>query len=109
MDSDLPVVAMDVVEVLFEYKGSRRELLHPVSTLCDRIEQELEGLGVAGATVTLCAGSSQTDDDDSPRFFLQRWSSKWQTFVNVESICDIHGDDRLTVVRKPISSPVKVW
>ena len=107
MDSD--TVATDVVEVLFEYKGSRRELLLPVSTLCDCIEHELQGLGASGATVSLSACPSQNDDDNSRSFFLQRWSDKWGAFVNVESLKEIHGDDRLTVVRKPVSSPIKVW
>ena len=83
------------VEVLFEYKGSRKELILPVSTLCDRVEQELEGLGVSGATVTVSPGSAQTEDDNARTFFLQRWSSKWGTFVNVESVCEIGGGDRL--------------
>ena len=98
-----------VVELLFEYKGSREELILPVSTLCDRVEQELEGLGVFGGTVTVTPGSAQTEDDNVRTFFLQRWSSKWGTFVNVESIYEIGGGDGLTVVRKPVSSPVKVW
>ena len=93
------------LEVLFEYKGSRKELLLPVSTVCDRIEQELQGLGVSGATVTLSPGLAKAQDNS---FFLQRWCSKWGAFVNIDSVYELRGDDRLTVVRRLTSSPVKV-
>ena len=95
-----------MVEVLFEYKGSRRVLCFEVSTVCDRVEQELRDLGVTEPNVNLSAGLAESDNHSS--FFLQKWCSKWEAFINVESIDEIHGNDRLTVVRKPSSSPVKV-
>ena len=40
-----------MVEVPFEYKGSRRALCFEVSTVCDRVEQELRDLGVTEPNV----------------------------------------------------------
>ena len=40
-------------------------------------------------------------------FLLQRWSITWNLFVDVESVDDIKGQDRLTVVRAP-SQEVKL-
>ena len=42
-----------MVEVLFEYKGSRKALIFQVSAVCDRVEQELRDLGVNEPTVSL--------------------------------------------------------
>ena len=97
-----------MVEVLFEYKGSRKALCFQVSTVCDRVEQELRDLGVAEPDVNLSAGVVKPDGENPNSFFLQKWCHKWKDFINVENVSEIHGDDRLTVVRKPTSSPVKV-
>ena len=97
-----------MVEVLFEYKGSRKVLCFQVSSVCDRVEQELRDLGVTEPNVNLSAGLAKPDSENPNCFFLQKWCRKWGAFINVENIDEIHGDDRLTVVRKPTSSPVKV-
>ena len=95
------------MEILFEYKGSRKALVFQRSTVCDRIEQELRDLGVNDPDVNLSAGLAK--DNDNPNcFFLQKWCQKWGAFVNVDNAHEINGEDRLTVVRKATSSPVKV-
>ena len=54
-----------MVEVLFEYKGSRRALCFEVSTVCDRVEQELRDLGVTEPNVNLSAGLAESDNHSS--------------------------------------------
>ena len=98
-----------VVEVLFEYKGSRKALIFQVSAVCDRVEQELRKLGVNEPTVSLSAGLAKPGNENPNCFFLQKWCCKWGTFINVENVHEILSDDKLTVVRKPTSSPVKVF
>ena len=71
------------------------------------MEQELRDLGVAEPDVNLSAGVVKPDSENQNSFFLQKWCHKWKDFINVENVSEIHGDDRLTVVRKPTSSPVK--
>ena len=97
-----------IVEVLFEYKGSRKELIFQASDVCDRVEQELQDLGVNEPRVNVSAGLAKPDNDNPNCFFLQKWCHKWGAFINVENVREINRDDRLTVVRKPTSSPVKV-
>ena len=97
-----------MVEVLFVYKGSRRALFFQVSAVCDRVEQELQDLGVNEPTVNLSAGLAKPENKNLNCFFLQRWCHKWETFINVENVQEIYSNDRLTVVRKHTSSPIKV-
>ena len=94
-----------IVDIPFEYKGSRKELHLSVSSICHHIQQELCAFGVAGAVMTL---SSPQDSADNNNFFLQRWCRKWGAFVNVENMYEVCNDDKVTVVCKPISSPTKV-
>ena len=96
------------MEVLFEYKGSRKELVFQVSDVCGRVEQELRELGVTEPSVNLCAGLAKPADENPNCFFLQKWCNKWGAFVNVQNVREIRSDDKLTVVRKPVGSPVKV-
>ena len=52
------------------------------------------------------AGSESSEQEST--FLLQRWSHKWKAFVNVSSIHEILDQDKVTVTRKPVSSPSKV-
>jgi len=84
------------VEVLFEYKDSRKVLyLHP-SQACECVQEELRCMGLTNAVVTLSVLPETTDC-----YFLQKWDSKWKTFVDVDSTDQVGESDRLSVVHNP--------
>ena len=63
------------VEILFEYKGSRKELsqelyLRP-STVCESIQKELQCMGLTDAVVKLSVMPDKTDC-----YFLQRYDAR---------------------------------
>ncbi len=58
-----------MVEVLFEYKDSRKELSVIPTEVCETIAQELKGLGIEGSVVVSFSGGSGD-------FLLQKYSSK---------------------------------
>lgn len=63
--------------------------------------------------ISLCGSglSSEEKNDikDKEVFLLQRWSTKWQTFVDVSATEEIISGDKLTVAPKSLmESPKKV-
>ena len=95
------------IQVLLEYGGSRRPLLVSKSgSMCNVIERELEKLGCIEPSVHVSAGMVAMNAPGG-LFLLQRWSTTWNSFVDVESVDDIETQDRLTVVRAP-SQEVKL-
>lgn len=77
------------IEVLLEYKGSRRTITCPVASLRDRI--------------LVVLGLPDTFGKPESNYILQRFSSKWQTFVDVTKIEDeVLDGDRLTVIPNEI-------
>lgn len=98
------------IEILFEFKGYRKACKVKHSALCLSIQQQLHFVGEPEATV-LVAESELVDSegsDQSSTFLLQKWSNKWKAFVNVGSVFEILNEDKVTVTRKPVSSPTKV-
>ena len=93
------------MEILFEFKGSRRTIKCTARTeLRDRICGELDALGVADSSV----GFAHESGSSSRAYILQRFSSKWNTFVDVDKAEDILNGDRLTVVPTPVAATQKV-
>lgn len=96
------------MEVLLEYKGSRRQLqIADPDNIYETIEESLKKTGWSGFLAL------QTDNESdlaelTDIYFLQRWSQKWSTFVDIADIEEIQSGDRLTVVAKPSKSPTKV-
>ena len=88
------------VEVLFEFRGSKKELLFSPLDACSCIEQEIRNMGCPGAIVSLSSGATNSGD----HFFLQRWSHRWDSFVNVETHDQFMEHDKITVVANAVSS-----
>ena len=91
-----------LIDVLFQFKGSSKVLTLSPHDACPYIQQELRNMGFEGAVVTL---SSKVSVEPN-HFFLQKWSRKWETFVDVETIQQIAQDDKLTVVPNPVGPVV---
>ena len=98
---------LHAMEVLVEFKGSRRQL-----TLSNSTGNVLEEISNAlGKTVVLAKAESSQPKSTSPtcaEYLLQRWSGKWDTYVDVDNLSEITDGDRLTVILKPCGSPAKV-
>ena len=87
---------MEDVRVLFEYGGSRKPLcVSADASLCSILGRELEKHGLATPTIHLSSAGSIAPSS----FLLQRWSSTWNAFVDVQ---DIEDQDKITVV--PVSA-----
>ena len=66
--------------MLLEYKGSRRTITCSTSTLRECV---LETLGIPG-----------TFSD----YILQRYSSRWETFIDIDQVDEIYDGDRITII-----------
>ena len=96
------------MEILLEYKGSRRQLqITDPDDLFEIIEESLKKTGWSGF-LALQTDSESDLAELTDVYFLQRWSHKWSTFVDVADAEEIQSGDRLTVVAKPSKSPTKV-
>ena len=95
------------VEVLFEYKDSKRKLTLIPEQVCETITEELANrFGIKNVVVYLSKPLSSNASFNPPeQFLLQKWSSTWQSFVDVEHTDEIEDRDRLTIVTMPGSSP----
>ena len=88
------------LDILFEYKGSRKPLRR-VRRECvvEVIKEELVRYGDTAAVVQL-SGEGSTDGSV---YLLQKWSDVWGTYVDVEEIDDLEDKDKVTVVPMPTS------
>lgn len=95
------------VEVLFEYKDSKRKLTLDPEQVCETITEELANRFGKKNPVVCLSKPLTSDASLSPpeQFLLQKWSSTWQSFIDVEHTGEIEDKDRLTVVTMPGSSP----
>lgn len=83
---------MEEIEVLFEYNESRTSIKSPKGELRNRIGSKLEALGVKSAF-----------SDGS--LILQRFSKKWEAFVDVHDDEPVIDGDKLTVITSSIVPP----
>ena len=84
---------MTELELLFEFRGSRRRIIGNHSNICQLIELELKRFGQTTARVQYsgdCGGCNS--------FLLQKWSTAWNSFIDVESAHELEDRDRITVV-----------
>ena len=82
------------IKLLFEYRESKRCLCVNRSNVCETIEKELSRFGQTVSKVSLSG-----DCGSSNSLLLQKWSTAWDTYVDVETVDDLDDKDRVTVVR----------
>ena len=100
------------MEVLFEYRGSRKELaVGSLDNLTDVVTAELRQLGRTRAVVLTSNDNLPvpTDRRQSPPevYLLQKWSALWDCYVDVRHTNDVKDGDRLAVLARP-KPPSKV-
>ena len=81
---------MKEIEILFEYKESRTNIKCPLSEVRDRIVLKLEVFGIK-------------DPFSGGGYILQRFSKKWDAYVDVDENDSILDGDRLTVISSAVS------
>ena len=93
------------IEVLFTYRGHRSVINANRNRICKEVEQHLE----ISKACTSCARvvlNTITSDDLSGSssgldiYFLQRWSSTWDTYINVKDINEVQDRDWVTVTKE---------
>ena len=90
------------IDILLDYKGSRKDCKATHSTLCMCIQQQLHSFGESDPVV-LSGSCPEPESSNQEIFLLQKWSAKWNTFVNVDRVEEINDQDRVSVTRKPLS------
>ena len=91
-------------EFLLEFQGSKRPFdVTNLFETCEMVECQLKALGVKAKVVLASeiSPNSAAGPDGASTLLLQRWSSKWEAFVDVNSSVDLSNGDRLTVVPRP--------
>ncbi len=93
------------MEVLFEYKGSRRQLnVAGGESLTRVLSRELQRVGKPRAQVFTAKDdlpSSRRGEQVPDIYLLQKWSEQWECYVDVAHCNDVSDGDRLAVVAKP--------
>lgn len=88
------------MEVLFEFRGSRRHITVAGSgAVTEIVAQELRRLGRRNAQVF--AASADLSEVRGPAYLLQVWCPKWESFVDVRDVRDVEDGDRLAVAALP--------
>ncbi len=92
------------IDILFDYKGSRKDCKATHSTLCKSIEHQLRSFGECDPdplVLSGCCPEPEAKVDQQAIFLLQKWSVKWNAYVNVDRVEEINDQDRVSVTRKP--------
>ena len=102
-------VNLGAMELLFEYKGCRRQLaITSLESLLDAITTEMKRLGIADAVVHVVgltgASKCSISSEEPGNYYLQRWSARWGMFVDVVDTREVVDGDRLTVIPRPVGS-----
>lgn len=101
------------IEVLFEYRGSRRQLnVSDKESLTGVLSNELRRVGKPMAQVftandDLPSGRSRGGRSLPDVYLLQKWSKQWDCYVDVAHCNEVCDGDRLAVIAKP-KPPSKV-
>ena len=102
---------IDLMEVLLEYKGSRRliqVLDRDISQIYGLLQRELNKVGWRGVILQEGPEGESSEANQLSRYILQKWTEKFQRFVDLVNVEDLEDGDVLTVVLDPGSSPQKV-
>lgn len=96
------------MEVLFEYRGSRRQLsVSDRTSITGVVGSELQRLGKPRARVftaneDLPSGRRASGERVKPEvYLLQKWSAQWDCYVDVSHCNEVCDGDRLAVIAKP--------
>ena len=92
------------LEILFEYQGSRKPLCRlKREHVIEVLKEELARFGDAAAVVQLSGEADCKSANTGNSYLLQKLSTTWGTYIDVEEIDELEDRDKVTVVPMPIS------
>ena len=81
-------------------------------SVCNVVATALRKIGWHGVVTVLEPDASSVcavqSSSTAPVYILQRWSERWKAFIDVESINEIKDGDKVSIISKPVGSPLKV-
>ena len=77
------------------YDGSRRPIATSQEGLLTAVASELRALRVSRPVVVV----SGREGEARTSYLLQRWSNKWEEYVDVSDTSEVQDGDRITVRR----------
>ena len=90
------------MEVLFEYRGSRRQLsVSDKESLTRVVSGELQRVGKTRAQVFTANDNLPARGDRPEVYLLQKWSDQWDCYVDVAHHNEVSDGDKLAVIAKP--------
>ena len=88
---------MESLEVLFEMNGSRKVLCVGRNEIVYTLENEIGLLGIDGILAYFSCVRGQSAGTKKV-YILQKWSDKWNAFIDVTDTDQIVDGDRLTII-----------
>ena len=93
------------MDLLLDFQGSKRQIVVPTcDVVCEAVTKELRRW--KEDSVVKISNDCSSSSEPARVFILQRWSSKWNMFVDVQNLDEIVDRDRITVIPRPVGSPV---
>lgn len=99
---------MGRIEVLLEFKGNRTIICCEHSRIPEKVEQQISQVLGEESPDVFVLGSSGRRSTTTPYYLLQRWVTKWKSYINVDSLEQIKSEDRITVVLANKAESVEV-
>ena len=87
------------MEVLLEINGSRKVLCVSRNEIVYTLENEIGLLGIDGVLAYFSCIRGQSAGAKKV-YILQKWSDKWNSFIDVTDTDQIVDGDRLTVIQQ---------
>lgn len=113
---EISLLASCSMEVLFEYRGSRRQLsVSDKKGITRVVSSELQRIGKPRAQVftandDLPSGRRAGGERVKPEvYLLQRWSAQWECYVDVGHCNEVCDGDKLAVIAKPKPPSKASW
>ena len=72
------------------------------SRVCRDVQFHLKKAGFINPAVFVLSFTTNTvrgEENDATKFYLQKWNSEWNCFVNVDCLEEIKSGDKLSVVK----------
>ena len=90
-------LAVNGMKVLLEFEGSKRVLhLSEVDSLLARVEQEVTKLVT---DVAVAPFNRENLCSSKPLLVIQRWSTEWNTYIDVTDAVEVVDGDKLTLAK----------
>ena len=91
------------MEVLVEFKHFKI-LLVPVSADLLLDEMNLEIKKYDPSAHVICRSDDESGSGNHSQYLIQKWSTRWNCYINIDDISDVNDGDKLLLVPKTATS-----